>query len=91
MKKYSTYTLDLVLALASGSSALPPARHQSHLLIPSAQTINQKKAKTPEMRFNFKQIVLSSLSLCIQNPGLREVDLEPWNPEQREEPIELKP
>ena len=56
---------------------LPPARHQSHLLIPFAQTINQKKAKTAEMGFNSQQMVLYGLGLCTENPGLREVDLEP--------------
>ena len=56
---------------------LPPARHQPHLLIPSAQTINQKKAKNPEMRSNSQQIVSYCLGLRTQNPGLREVDLEP--------------
>ena len=56
--------------------SLPPARHQPHLLIPSVQTIDQKKAKNPEMRFNSQQIVLYCLGLCTQNTGLREVDLE---------------
>ena len=56
---------------------LPPARHQPHLLIPSTQTINQKKAKNPEMRFNSQQIVLYCLHLLTQNPGLRVVNLEP--------------
>ena len=55
---------------------LPPARHQPHLLIPSAQTINQKKAKNPEMRINSQQITLYCPGLYTQNPGLREVDLE---------------
>ena len=75
MMKYSTYTWDLVWTLES--APLPPARHQPHLLIPSAQTINHKKPKTPEMRFNSQQIVSYCLGLCTQNPGLREVDLEP--------------
>ena len=56
---------------------LPPARHQPHFLIPYAQTTNQKKAKNPEMRFNSQQIVSYCLGLRTQNPGLREVDLEP--------------
>ena len=56
---------------------LPPARHQPHLMIPSAQTINQEKTKNPEMRSNFQQIVSYCLGLHTQNPGLREVDLEP--------------
>ena len=56
---------------------LPRVRHQPHLLIPYAQTINQKKAKKPEMRFNSQQIVSYCLGLRIQNPRLREVELEP--------------
>ena len=55
---------------------LPPARHQPHLLISSTQTINQKKAKNPEMRFDSQQIILYCLGLHTQNPGLRAVDLE---------------
>ena len=73
MMKYLTYTWDLVRALESAS----PASCKTHLLIPSAQTINQKKAKNPEMRFNSQQIVSYCLGLRTQNPGLREVDLEP--------------
>ena len=75
MMIYLTYTWDLVGALELTS--LPPARHQPHLLIPSAQTINQKKAKNPEMRFNSQQIVSYCLGLRTQNPKLKEVDLEP--------------
>ena len=56
---------------------LAPAKHQPHLLIPSAQTINQRKAKNPEMRFNSQQIILYCLDLPAQKPRLREVDLEP--------------
>ena len=56
---------------------LPPARHQPQSLILSAQTINQEKTKNLEMRSNFKQIVLNFLGLHTQNPGLRQVDLEP--------------
>ena len=56
---------------------LPPARHQPNLLIPSTHTIIQKKPKNPEMRFNSQQIVWYYLSLCTENPGLREVDLAP--------------
>ena len=67
--KYSTYTWDLVGPL--NQHPLPPARQQPRLLIQSAQTINQKKAKNPEM------IVSYCLGLCTQKPGLREVDLEP--------------
>ena len=43
----------------------------------STKTISQKKAKSLEMRFNFQQIVLYCLGVCTQNPGLREIDLEP--------------
>ena len=46
-------------------------------MIPSAQTINQEKTKNPEMRSSSQQIVLYCLGLRTQNPGLREVDLEP--------------
>ena len=56
---------------------LPPARHLPHLLIPSAQTNNHKKAKNPEMRFNLQQIPSYCLGLCTQNPAIREVDSEP--------------
>ena len=56
---------------------LPLDIHQTHLLIPSAQKINQKKAKNPEIRFNSQQILLYCFGLQTQNPGLREVDLEP--------------
>ena len=56
---------------------LPPARHQLHLLIPCTQTINQEKVKKPEMRFNSQQIEPYCLGLPSQNPGLREVYLEP--------------
>ena len=41
------------------------------------KTINQQKAKNPEMRSNFQQIIMYCLGLCTQNPGLREIDLEP--------------
>ena len=72
------------LHLGSGISSgplsqypLPPARHQPHLLIPSAQIINEERTKNPEMRSNFQQIVSYCLDLHTQKPGLREVDLEP--------------
>ena len=77
MMKYSTDTWDLVQALESGQHPLPPARHQPHLLISAAQTIKQKKAKNPEIRFNSLQILSYCLGLRTQNPGLREVHLEP--------------
>ena len=56
---------------------LLPARHQPHLFIASPQTINQKKAKNPEMRFNSQQIVSYCRGLWTQNPRLTEADLEP--------------
>ena len=67
---------------------LPPARRQPHSLIPSAQTPNQGKAKNPEIRFNSQQIVSKRLQLCTQNPGLREVDLEP-TPKQCSDKINM--
>ena len=75
MMKYSTYTWDLVRALESASSA--SCKTPAIFTVPSAQTINHKKAKNPEMRFNSQQIVLYCLGLCTQNPGLREVEMEP--------------
>ena len=56
---------------------LPPARHQPHLLIPSTNTINHKKPKKQEMIFHSQKIESYYLGLHRQNPGLREVDLEP--------------
>ena len=41
------------------------------------KTIDQEKTKYPEIRSNFPQIVSYCLGLSIQNPVLREVDLEP--------------
>ena len=58
------------------SHTLPLARHQPQLLIQSARTINPEKTKNPEMRSNFKQIVLDCLGQHTQNPGLTEIDLE---------------
>ena len=55
---------------------LPPATHQPHLLIPSAQTINQEKAQNSEMRSKSQQILLYCLRLHTKNPGIRKVDLE---------------
>ena len=52
-------------------------RHQPHVLIPSTKTINQKKAKNQEIRFNSHEIVLYSLGLRTENRGPREVELEP--------------
>ena len=58
MMKYSTYTWDLVWILES--APLPPARHQPHLLIPSAQTNSQKKQREPrnEIQLPTNPIVL---------------------------------
>ena len=74
MMRYSTYTWNLVQSIESASS--PSCKTQPHLLIPSDQTVNQKKAKNPEIRLNSQQIVSDCLGLRTQNPGLREVDLE---------------
>ena len=54
---------------------LPPARHHLHLLIPSTQTINQKKTKNGEMRFNSQQIVSYwyCFGLRTQNQGLKSI------------------
>ena len=60
-----------------GEHLLPPARHQPHPLIPSSQTINQEEAKNYEKRTNFHEIVSYCLGVHRQNPGLRQVDLEP--------------
>ena len=43
----------------------------------SLKTINHEKAMNWEMRSNFQQIISYWLSLHTQNPGLREIDLEP--------------
>ena len=72
MMKYSTYTWDLVQALESAS---PASCKTPATFIDS--TTNLKKAKNPEMRFNSQQIASYCLGLCTQNPGIREVDLEP--------------
>ena len=61
---------------ALSQHALPPARHQSQLLVPSDQIMNQEKTNNPEMRSNFQQIVSYCLGLHTQNPGLTQVDLE---------------
>ena len=52
---------------------LPPARHQSDPLTPSAQSINQEETENHEKRSNSQQILLCYLGLCSQNPGLREI------------------
>ena len=68
---------------------LPAARHQPHLLIPSALTINQEKTENPEMRSNFQQIVSYCLGLHTLNPGLKEVDLEP-SPKRGSDKINMR-
>ena len=75
MIKYSTYTWDLVHSSLS-QRPLPPARHQPHLLNPSAQTIKQEETKNHEKRSNPQQIKSFCLCLHKQNPRLREVDLK---------------
>ena len=57
--------------------ALLPASHQPHLLISSIQRINQQEPKNTKMRSNVQQIPPYCLGLHTQNPGLREVNLEP--------------
>ena len=59
---------------------LPPARHQPYPLTPSAQTIIHEEIKNfwkKTKLLTCQQVVLNSPGLCTQNPGLREVDLEP--------------
>ena len=75
MMKYSTYTWDLVQALESASPA--SCKAPATFINPSAQTIYEKKATNPEMRFNSQQIVSYCLGLHTKNPQLREVELEP--------------
>ena len=54
---------------------LPPTRHQPHLLIPSAQTLNQEnKESKNEIQLPTNHIVC--LGHSTQNAELREVDLE---------------
>ena len=77
-KKWSNIQLTLgIWCRPLNQHPLPPARHQPHLLIPLAQTVNHKIAINAEMRLNSKQIITYCLGLRTQNPGLREVDLEP--------------
>ena len=76
MLRKSTYTWDMVQALESTS---PTSCKAPATVIDSIcpKTINQEKKKNPEMRSNFQQIISTCLALHTQNPGLREVDLEP--------------
>ena len=57
------WNIHLTLAIWCGPLSphpLPPARHQPHLLVPSAQTNNQKKSKEPrnEIQLPTNHIVL---------------------------------
>ena len=72
--KYSTYAWDLEQALDSGWCA--SCKTLATLNILSAQTIKQEKAKNLEKVSNPQQIESYCLVLDIQNPWLREVDLE---------------
>ena len=72
----------IILYLGSGAgpwvsipSLLQDTSHIYWFHLP--KTINQGKTKNPDMRSNFHRIVLYCLGLHTQNPGLREVDLEP--------------
>ena len=70
------------LHLGSGAaleSASPASCKTPATSIDSICPNNQpgKKTKNPEMRSNSQQIVSYCLGLRTQNPGLREVDLEP--------------
>ena len=73
MMKYSTYTWHLVQAFESAS---PASWKTPATFIISAQGINQKKAKNPELRFNSQQIVSYCLGVHTHKSGLREQDLE---------------
>ena len=87
MMKYSTYTWYLVRALESASPASCKTL-ATFIDFPSAQIVNQKKAKNPEIRLNCQQIVSYCLDLRTQNPELREVDLEP-SPKKGSDKINL--
>ena len=74
------YYIQLTFGIWWGPFSLhpvPPARHQPHPLAPPTQTIIQEERKNPVKRSNSQQTVLYCLGLSTQNPGLREVDLEP--------------
>ena len=74
MMKYSTFTWNLVWALESAS---PASVKTPATFIDSICPNNQKERNYPQKRSNAQQIVLFCLGLRTQNPGLREVDLEP--------------
>ena len=84
--KNSTYTWDLVPALESAyrASCKTPATFIDSIH-PNKKS---EKTKNPEMRFKFQQIVSYCLGLRTQNPGLREVDLEP-SPERGSDKINM--
>ena len=66
--KYSTYTLDLVLALQLAS---PTSWHHSYQLTTSAQTIKQEETKNPEKYQTPNKLYCIALAyLHTQKPGL---------------------
>ena len=73
--KNSTYTWDLVRALQSAS--LASCKTPGTLIDSIRPNKKSEKIKNPEMRFKFQQILSYCLGLRTQNPGLRDVDLEP--------------
>ena len=75
---------DQIINLHLGSGAAPESASPASCKTPatfidSIRPNNQlgNKTKNPEMRCNCQQIVWYCLGLPTQNPGLREVDLEP--------------
>ena len=73
----------LALESASPASCKTPAT-----FIDSIRPKTRKK-QNPEMRSNFQQIISYCLGLHTQNPGLREVDLEP-SPKRGSEKINMQ-
>ena len=90
MMKYKTYTWDLVHAL---ESAFPASCKTPATSIESIRPISQpwKYKKNPEKSSNYQQIILYCLGLCTENPGLREVDLEPCQKSDSDKINKLKP
>ena len=84
MIKKSTHIWDLIGALKSTSPV--SCRNHSYPLILFTQTINQKETHDQDM-FNSKKIASYPHGLRTQNPGIREVGLEPrsicWDKENR--------
>ena len=74
MIKKSTHIWDLIGALKSTSPV--SCRNHSYPLILFTQTINQKETHDQDM-FNSKKIASYPHGLRTQNPGIREVGLEP--------------